>query len=101
MRGLDEFRRSVHYKNCLMLKIRFNFVFLCSMFIVAFVIVPKLFTEWVMVTLILLKLIIWKSLYRKVKYRDDGRELVSFVDFVTIHVTFPILNAWLTYQTLY
>lgn len=36
-------------------------------------------------------------LYGRVKYKDDGRELVSIVEFITIHVTFPVLNAWISY----
>jgi hypothetical protein len=39
-------------------------------------------------------------LYNRVKYRDDGREKVSFVEFVTIHVTFPVMNAWISYQLI-
>ena len=40
-------------------------------------------------------------LYGRVKYKDDGRELVSIVEFITIHVTFPVLNAWISYQLAY
>ncbi len=40
-------------------------------------------------------------LYRQVKYKDDGRELVGIVEFITIHVTFPVLNAWISYQLAY
>jgi hypothetical protein len=40
-------------------------------------------------------------LYRRVKYKDDGRELVSLIEFITIHVTFPILNAWISYMLAY
>jgi hypothetical protein len=36
-----------------------------------------------------------------VKYKDDGRELVGIVEFITIHVTFPVLNAWISYQLAY
>lgn len=36
-------------------------------------------------------------LYDKVKYKDDGRELVGFIEFITIHVTFPVLNAFTSY----
>lgn len=67
------------------------------MFIVAFIVVKRISTEWVFVTFLILKFVFLKTLYRKVKYSDDGRELVNFVDFVTIHVTFPVLNAWLSY----
>ena len=100
LRGLDEFRGSVHYKNCLMLKIRFNFVILCVMLTTVIFMSPYLNTEWIFGIFILLKFVGYHTLYRKVKYSDDGRELVSLVDFVTIHVTFPVMNAWLSYQTL-
>ena len=35
------------------------------------------------------------------KYKDDGRELVSWFEFLTIHVTFPVINAWISYQLAY
>ena len=40
-------------------------------------------------------------IYRTVKYKDDGRDLVTGWDFVTIHVTFPFINAWVSYQIVY
>jgi len=39
--------------------------------------------------------------YGRVKYKDDGRELVGFIEFITIHVTFSVLNAWMSYQLAY
>lgn len=36
IRGLTCNRASVHYKNCLMLKIKLNFMFLCILFILSF-----------------------------------------------------------------
>lgn len=36
--------------------------------------------------------------YHRVKYKDDGREIVSFMEFLTIHCTFPIINAWMSYN---
>lgn len=35
--------------------------------------------------------------YRRVKYLDDGRDYVSFKEFLSIHVTFSVLNSWMTY----
>ncbi len=32
------------------------------------------------------------------KYKDDGRDVVTFLDFLTIHCTFPAINAWISYQ---
>ena len=40
-------------------------------------------------------------IYVPIKYKDDGRDIVSFIDFVTIHVTFPAINAWITYFLYY
>ena len=40
-------------------------------------------------------------LYERVKYKDDGRELVGIVEFITIHVTFPVINAWSSYIVAY
>ena len=40
-------------------------------------------------------------IYRTVKYKDDGRDLVTPLDFVTIHVTFPFISAWVSYQIVY
>ena len=37
-------------------------------------------------------------IYEPVKYKDDGRDVVTMADFITIHVTFPVMNAWVTYQ---
>ena len=40
-------------------------------------------------------------IYLPVKYKDDGRDIVSFIDFITIHCTFPAINAWVSYQAYY
>ena len=50
---------------------------------------------------ILLKLCVQYLIYQPLKYRDDGRDVVSAADFITIHVTFPAINAWITYQLYY
>lgn len=39
--------------------------------------------------------------YRKVKYLDDGRDYVSSKEFIAIHVTFSVLNSWMTYFVIY
>jgi len=39
--------------------------------------------------------------YRKVIYKDDGRDFVSFKEFISIHVTFSVLHAWITYFCVY
>lgn len=40
-------------------------------------------------------------IYSPLKYKDDGRDVVSFIDFITIHATFPAINAWISYQLYY
>lgn len=40
-------------------------------------------------------------IYRKIKYKDDGRELVTGWQFLTNHVSFAYINAWCTYQMFY
>lgn len=40
-------------------------------------------------------------MYHKVKYLDDGRDLVSAPDFVSIHVAVSIMNSWMTYICIY
>lgn len=47
---------------------------------------------------IILKLVVQYLIYEPVKYKDDGRDVVTIADFITIHVTFPVVNAWVTYQ---
>ena len=49
----------------------------------------------------LLKVVIYYTIYRPLKYKDDGRDVVSGVDFITIHGTFPAINAWVSYQLYY
>ena len=48
-----------------------------------------------------LKLTVHYLIYRPLKYKDDGRDVVSFIDFITIHCTFPAINAWISYQMFY
>jgi hypothetical protein len=40
-------------------------------------------------------------IYNQVKYKDDARDVVSAFDFLTIHCTFSVLNAWLTYMMFF
>jgi hypothetical protein len=39
--------------------------------------------------------------YRKIKYKDDGRDYVSALEFLSIHMTFSILHSWVTYFTIF
>ena len=92
-----------HYVNTVLLKIRFWFFLLCLLLIVDVILISKLYKTkfyYIMIPLlgfILLKLELHYFLYLKVKYKDDGRELVTISDFVTIQVCFPAINAWITY----
>lgn len=40
-------------------------------------------------------------IYLRLKYRDEGFEMVQWNEFITVHVTFPVLNAWLSYTLVY
>lgn len=51
--------------------------------------------------LVLLKIIVLLFIYNKIKYHDDGFEKVTLAEFVTIHVTFPVTNAWISYTLVY
>lgn len=39
--------------------------------------------------------------YRRIKYLDDGRDYVSSKEFLAIHVTFSVLNSWMTYFVIF
>jgi hypothetical protein len=39
--------------------------------------------------------------YSRVKYLDDGRDYVSSKEFLAIHVTFSVLNSWMTYFVIF
>ena len=96
-----------HYVNTVLLKIKFAFCLICLMLTVDILLISYLGSQRFYVLFvpllgfILLKLAVHYLIYLKVKYKDDGRELVSFSDFFTIQVCFPAINAWITYQTLY
>ena len=40
-------------------------------------------------------------IYLRLKYRDEGFEMVQWNEFITVHVTFPVLNAWCSYTLVY
>ena len=97
-----------HFTNCLVLKIKFSFAILCILMavsVLAFSLLSNGFSIWLyiesFILFLILKIVLHFMIYKTTKYKDDGRDLVSFVDFISIHCTFPIMNAWITYQTLY
>ena len=104
MRGLACMSPGPHYVNTMLLKIRFAFCVLCGILIFDVCTISLLLGQSFYVLFIpligfaLLKMQVHYMLYLKVKYKDDGRELVTFADFITIQVCFPALNAWMTYQ---
>jgi hypothetical protein len=40
-------------------------------------------------------------IYQKIKYHDDGFEKVTATEFISIHITFPVTNAWISYNLAY
>jgi hypothetical protein len=50
---------------------------------------------------ILLKFYVHYFGYRRVKYLDDGRDYVSIKEFFSVHVTFSVLNSWVSYFTFF
>ena len=55
-----------------------------------------------MLTIIcVLIVVIFYLIYKPLKYKDDGRDVVNWLDFVTIHMTFPAINVWASYQLYY
>lgn len=102
---------SVHYQNCLLLKIKLNFVLLCLLFTSSFFLIalfvnnPTSYGIGLRAGVVLLNFVFLKMvvvlIYERVKYKDDGREIVGLVEFVTIHVTFPVLNGWISYMLAY
>jgi len=105
LRGLPCFEPGQHYVNCLLLKIRFSFCLLCLMLAIAtsaFILIYQsknlLLLLIPLASYILLKLVVHYLIYQPLKYKDDGRDVVSLADFITIHATFPAINAWVSYQ---
>lgn len=104
LRGLTCFEPGQHYVNCLLLKIRFSFCLLClvltltvSSFTCMFHLKNVLFLTIPISLFIVLKWVVQYQIYKPLKYKDDGRDVVSVIDFITIHVTFPAINAWISY----
>ena len=48
-----------------------------------------------------LKVYVHVFVYTKIKYEDDGRDYVSFKEYLAIHVTFSILYSCLSYYVAY
>ncbi len=50
---------------------------------------------------VFLKIYIHVFVYTNIKYKDDGRDYVRFIEFLAIHVTFSILHSCLSYYVVY
>lgn len=111
LRGMPCFKSTVHYKNVVIMKIRYGFsvvtltfTLLCLAFVIGN---NKNYQKkaWLPITKFLLFFLLKCSsqflFYLRVKYRDDGRDLVSGYDFIALHVPASIINAWATYNVYY
>jgi hypothetical protein len=56
---------------------------------------------FVVATFVILKLFTHFLIYKEIKYKDDGRDHVSFMDFICIHITFPAIDAWASYLLIF
>jgi len=95
-----------HYRNTLLLKIKFSFVFTCifmtSALYTCVYFLSSCKWSWIPVcNIVLLKAYLHYFTYRKIKYKDDGRDFVSISEYVTIHVGFSVLYSWCTYMMFY
>ena len=39
--------------------------------------------------------------YSKIKYLDDGRDYVTWKEFISIHISFSVLHCCLSYYVIY
>jgi hypothetical protein len=39
--------------------------------------------------------------YKRIIYRDDGRDYVKLKEYISIHVTFSVLHSWITYFVIF
>ena len=101
-----------HINNILFLKVKWFFSLQCLFQIIAifsFTNLPSLFDKLKFleklplstISFLLLKLFVHYFGYRRIKYLDDGRDFVSFKEFISVHCTFSVLNSWMTYFLCY
>ena len=108
IRGLSFVPQKPHYKNCLLLKIKFSFGVLCILLTMSILMYSLLFADnafkysiFTVGSFAILKLQLHYLIYAQVKYKDDARDVVTVWDFLTIHCTFSVFNAWISYQLLF
>jgi hypothetical protein len=93
-----------HFKNILLYKIKWAFVFQCVIQTVACLTfsIPQLDGYFIpLFIFFFLKIYVHIFVYTKIKYKDDGRDYVSLKEFLSIHFTFSVLHACLTYYVIY
>ena len=82
-------------------KIGINFA-LIWVWITIFALIPSV-NENIFITLIspilffILKLYSHYFIYHRIKYHDEGNAYVSRLEFFSLHVTFSVIEAWITY----
>lgn len=96
-----------HFQNILMLKVKWFFALQCIFQTAAIMSFTLSEEEWFnrypvnFAAFLFLKVYIHYFGYRRVKYLDDGRDYVSMKEFLAIHVTFSVLNCWITYFVIF
>jgi len=53
------------------------------------------------VLFVLMKIYSHYFIYHQIKYHDEGNAFVSRLEFFTLHVTFSMIEAWITYLMLF
>lgn len=105
----------MNQRNFINIKIRYGFVILCLAITLCFIVSAFIGGIYATPIMIAISFIILKCklkflislvtitflIYRKIKYRDDGRELVTGWQFLNNHVSFAVINAWCSYQMYY
>jgi len=82
-------------------KIGINFALIC-VWIIIFALIPSV-GDNIYITLIspllflVLKLYSHYFIYHRIKYHDEGNAFVSRLEFFSLHVTFSVIEVWITY----
>jgi len=90
----------------LLLKIKYSFVIVCilmtSLMYTVVYFITSCTWNWIPTSIaIILKAYMHFFIYKKIKYKDDGRDFVLPSEFVTIHIGFSVLYQWVTYMMYY
>lgn len=98
-----------HFKNILLYKIKWTFVLQCVIQTVACTTFTGIvntkqaaFLSFISFGIFfLLKVYVHFFVYTKIKYLDDGRDFVSWIEFLSIHCSFSVLHCCLSYYVIY